>query len=103
MTGLPMVRCEKPIQSGPSQGYLIANAHQTRYPPGGPDHIFDLSAHPCVAVSAGTRALLSPPAPADLQLAVGIAPHLWRTGQPESASPARPWSSGVSPVSAPAL
>src|SRR5919108_4635217 len=66
MMGSPMVRRERPLQSGPSQGYLIANAQQTRYPPGGPNHVVGLSAHPCVAVSAGTRTLLSSPAPADL-------------------------------------
>src|SRR5262249_52696107 len=44
----------------------------------------------CVTVPAGARALLSPSAPPGIQLAVGVASGLWRTGQSESTRPA--WS-----------
>src|SRR5919108_6145706 len=82
VTGWRMARREDPLQSGFSQGYLIAIAHRISYHPGGPDHVFNLSAPPRVAVLAGPGALLPPSAPTGLQLAVGIAPPLRRTGQP---------------------
>src|SRR5918992_3747644 len=98
-----MVRRENPLQSRSSQGYLIAIAHRISYRPGGPDHVFDLSAPPRVAVPAGPGALFPPSAPTNLQLALGVAPRLRRTGQPEGPGPAWPQASGLSTLPAPAV
>src|SRR5688572_11841781 len=94
-----MARCEDPLQSGFSQGYLIAIAHRIVYHPGGPDHVLDLSAPPRVAVLAGPGALFPPSAPTDLQLALGVTPPLRRAGQPEGPGPTWPGPSGVPAVS----
>src|SRR5919197_1335553 len=80
---------EHPLQSRSSQGYVIVIARQLSSPPGGPDHGLELPAPLCVAVSADAGALLAPPAPRGLQLAVGVAPRLWRTGHAASAGAPR--------------
>lgn len=85
-----MVKRENPLQSGRSQRYVIANAHQISHLPGGLDHVVNLSAPQCIAVSAGSGALFPPSAPTRVQLAVGVASRLWRTGQSESARPVWP-------------
>src|SRR5687767_2698747 len=94
-----MVKRENPLQARLSQGYLIANAHRISYRPGGPDHVLDLSASQCLAVPAGPEALFPPSPPADLQLALSVAPALWRTGQSESPGPAWPLASSLPALS----
>src|SRR5882724_9698138 len=90
-----MVRHENPLQSRRAQGYVIAHAYRSSYPPGGPDHVLNLSAPPCVAGPGGSGALCPPSAPAGVQLTVGVASRLWRTGHAESAGPAGPPASGL--------
>src|SRR5262245_5925025 len=68
VTGLRMVRRENPFQSRHSPRYLIAIAHRIAYRPGGPDHVFNLSAPPCIAGPAGFGALFPPSAPAGMQV-----------------------------------
>src|SRR5215211_7283041 len=80
VTGVLIMGYEKPLQSRPSQGYLIANVQRISYRPGGPDHVLNLPAPPRLPVSAGAGALFSPPAPPRVQLAVGVASRLWRPG-----------------------
>ena len=70
-----MVDRKNPLQSILSQRYLIANAQQILYRPGGLDHDLDLFVSPCIRVPTSVGALFSPPASAGLQLAAGVA-HL---------------------------
>src|SRR4029450_8472840 len=96
VTGLPVVRRKNPLQFRRSQGYLIANAHRIPYPPGGPDHVLDLSASVRSTVLASAGAVFPPPAPAGLQLALSAPPRLRRAGQPPRIGPAWPSTSGLS-------
>jgi hypothetical protein len=91
-----MDRCENPLQSRHSQGYLSAHVQRLSYAPGGPDHGLDLSASAHSSVLARARALLPAPAPAGLQMALGAPPRLRRTGQPQGIGPAWPSTAGLS-------
>src|SRR5215831_558176 len=99
VTGWLMVRRETPLQSRPSQGYWIANAQPISSLPGGPDHVLDLSTPPGVPGPAGAQALVSPSAPAGVQLALGLASGLQRAGQPEGPGSVWPGPSGLSALS----
>jgi hypothetical protein len=78
MTGLLRAERENPLQSRSSQEYMIVNARQIGYPPGGPDRVLDLSAQPYIPVPAGAPALFSSSTSAGLQLAIGPPPRLRR-------------------------
>jgi hypothetical protein len=62
VTGLQRVHLANSLQSRPSQGYLIVDARQISYPPGGPDYALDLFAPMRVAVPARAGSWFPPPA-----------------------------------------
>jgi len=91
-----MVRHENPLQSRRAQGYVIAHAYRSELvSPRRPGPCPETCLPRRVRRACGSGALCPPSAPAGVQLTVGVASRLWRTGHAESAGPAGPPASGL--------